>query len=790
MSATANKDSRTMNLFSNFSVPNDISTAKEKTQPSEDKKKSETAASDEMETQDKDDNENRFKTKVQLSQNALTVLERRYLFKDEAGKIIETPEKMFQRIAKFIASADRNYDQNADIEKVEDAFYDVMASLEFIPNSPTMMNAGRKLGQLSACFVLPIEDSMESIFETIKNTALIHKSGGGTGFAFSKIRPKTDLVQSTKGVSSGPISFMNVFDSATEAIKQGGTRRGANMAILRVDHPDIMEFITCKEDNEKLNNFNISVGVSEEFMQALRDNEEYDLINPRNQLPAGRLKAREVFDQIINLAWKNGDPGIVFLDRMNADNPTPELGQIESTNPCGEQPLLPYESCNLGSINLSKMVSHGEIDFPKLRKTIRTAIHFLDNVIDKNKFPLPQIEQMTTGNRKIGLGIMGFADMLIQLGIPYNSEEAIQTAQGLMKFISEEADKMSEELAEKRGVFPNFEKSIYAEKNSQFRNATRTTIAPTGTISIIAGCSSGIEPHFALSFWRHVMDNDKLLEVNPLFEQTARADGFYSEELMERVAKKGSIQDFDDIPDQIKKLFVTSHDITPEWHIRMQAAFQKHTDNAVSKTVNFSREATVDDVRSVYEMAYDLNCKGVTIYRDGSREIQVLNKGKETKKELGSADQLKPYKRKRPTILNGETIRVKTGCGSMYVTINEDENGPFELFSTIGKAGVCAASQSEAIGRLISLAWRSGVKAEEVIKELIGINCHKPAGFGSDRVNSCADALAKAISKYINMKEQELNIHEGAGACPECGGQIEYESGCSVCRSCGYSECG
>ena len=786
MSAMYNKESKTINLFQNMPIQNDVSFEKSANSKSEKNNKL-----DEPSPESEDlTNVEQSPSAQQLSENAMTVLERRYLFKDKNGKIDETPEEMFWRIAKFIAAADKKYNKNADIEATEKKFFNMMSKLEFIPNSPTLMNAGRSLGQLSACFVLPVEDSMESIFETIKDTALIHKSGGGTGFAFSRIRPNTDIVQSTKGVSSGPISFMTVFDAATEAIKQGGTRRGANMAILRVDHPDIMDFITCKVDNNKLNNFNISVGMTEHFMQALKDNKEYELINPRNSKVMGTLNARAVFDKIVEMAWINGDPGIVFLDRINRDNPTPEIGEMESTNPCGEQPLLPYESCNLGSINLSKIIINNQIDFEKLRQTVRGAVHFLDNVIDKNKFPLRQIEKMTLGNRKIGLGIMGFADLLIKLGIPYNSETAIETAETLMKFISEEANQMSVELAQQRGSFPYFDKSIYCNNGVQYRNATRTTIAPTGTISIIANCSSGIEPIFALCYVRHVMDKDKLLEVHPIFKQTAIDEGFYNEDLMNRIAKHGTIQDFEDIPESIRRVFVTSHDIAPEWHIKMQAAFQKYTDNAVSKTVNFPEGATVDDVRKVYEMAYNLDCKGVTIYRDGSRDAQVLNKGAASAGQINRQGPEKPGKRERPHAVKGETIRIKTGCGKMYVTINEDENGPIELFSNIGKAGVCAASQNEALGRLISLAWRSGVTPEEVRKELIGINCHLAVGFGNDKVTSCADALAKVIGEYINMKDKNGQTFYNSGACPECGGQIEHESGCSVCRSCGFSDCG
>jgi len=560
-----------------------------------------------------------------LCRNALTVLERRYLKRDREGKILETPAQMFRRVADSIAAAEKIFSAKADIAKLADQFYKMMAALEFLPNSPTLMNAGRDLGQLSACFVLPVGDSMEEIFDALKYTALIHKSGGGTGFSFSRLRPANDLVMTTTGISSGPISFMRVFDAATETIKQGGTRRGANMGILRVDHPDIMDFIMCKAENDTLHNFNISVGLTESFMAAVEKDEKYDLINPRNGQSVGTLDARRVFDRIVRQAWQNGEPGIVFLDRLNRDNPTPHLGMIESTNPCGEQPLLPYESCNLGSINLGKMVKDGVVDWSRLQDVICLSVHFLDNVVEINKYPLPEIAAITLGNRKIGLGVMGWADMLIMLGISYDSEEARQLAGNVMKFINDQGHRASRELASERGAFVNFKNSVYDQKREPpIRNATVTTIAPTGTISIIANASSGIEPVFAVSYVRQVMDNDTLLEVHPLFEKTARERGFYSPELMQRIAKHATIRDMEEIPADIRKIFITAHDISPEAHIRMQAAFQKYTDNAVSKTVNFPHNATLDDVAQVFWLAYKLDCKGVTIYRDGSRTFQVL----------------------------------------------------------------------------------------------------------------------------------------------------------------------
>jgi len=731
-----------------------------------------------------------------LSKNAMTVLEKRYLIR-ENGKVLEAPADLFRRVAAAIAAPDKKFNPQAHTEGLADEFYRLMAGLEFLPNSPTLMNAGRELGQLSACFVLPVGDSMEEIFDAVKHTALIHKSGGGTGFSFSRVRPANDSVRTTSGVSSGPISFMKVFDMATETIKQGGTRRGANMGILRVDHPDILNFIRCKTDQNHLTNFNISVGVTEAFMKAVEKGEPYFLTNPRNGKVTGTLIAHEVFDLIVRQAWQNGEPGIVFLDRLNWDNPTPQAGDIESTNPCGEQPLLPYESCNLGSINLGLMVKERRVDWERLREVVHLAVHFLDNVIELNKYPLPQIGEMTHANRKIGLGVMGWADMLIDLGIPYISGEAIALAERVMKFINEEGHEASRELAKGRGAFPNFKGSIYDQRGEPpLRNATVTTIAPTGTLSIIANASSGIEPIFAVSFVRQVLDGKTLVEVNPRFETLARGKGFDSPELMKKIAEHGSIQGLEEVPPEVRRLFVTAHDITPEDHIRMQAAFQKYTDNAVSKTVNFPRGAMVEDVRQVFELAYRLGCKGVTIYRDGTRDQQVLSTGKKAGERESPSDQEKKIVRKRPMALKGWTYRMQTGCGPLYVTINEDENGLFELFTTMGKAGGCAASQNEAIGRLVSLAWRSGIHVHSVVKQLADISCHSQYGFGENRIRSCADAVAKAIQQHMSsnghggMGSEEIEKAPlFKGACPECGGIVEHEGGCMVCHACGYSEC-
>jgi len=566
-----------------------------------------------------------------LTVNALEVLNKRYLLKDETERIVETPAQLFMRVAEAVAKVDGKY--GGDPREMEKIFYGMMTRLEFIPNSPTLFNAGTEIGQLSACFVLPVGDSLESIFDAVKDMSLIEKSGGGVGFDFSKLRPNGDIVRSTKGVASGPVSFMRVFDTATEVIKAGGKRRGAMMGILRVDHPDIIEFIASKQKPEFLSNFNISVAVADDFMKTLEEDREYWLINPRNKEKVRKLKAKDVWNLMVKSAWESGDPGVIFIDEINRHNPTPEIGRIESTNPCGEQPLLPYESCNLGSINLSRMVEDGKINWKKLRQMVRNAVHFLDNVVDANKYPLKEIEAITRANRKIGLGVMGFADTLIKLGIPYNSKEALQLGESIMEFIEEESHKKSVEIGEERGSFPNFKKSIWKDKYSAMRNATVTTIAPTGSISIIAGCSSGIEPIFAISFIRNVLSGTRLFETNPLFEIMAKERGFYSAKLLEEIAKTGSVQKIEGIPDDIRRLFVTALDIEPEWHVRMQATFQKYTDNAVSKTVNLPTEATVEDVRNVYELAWKLKCKGVTVFRYGSKPEQVLYIGKVKTKE-------------------------------------------------------------------------------------------------------------------------------------------------------------
>ncbi len=798
---------------------------------------------------------------VNLTENARTVLSKRYLKRDPDGKPVETPEDMFWRVADTIAGADKNFGKSKkEVQETAQSFYNMMTDLAFMPNSPTLMNAGRELGQLSACFVLPVEDSLDQIFETIKNTALIHKSGGGTGFSFSKLRPKNDIVRSTMGVSSGPVSFIEVFNAATEAVKQGGTRRGANMAILRVDHPDILDFINSKFDGSRLNNFNISVGITNEFMEAVKADREYDLVHPNSKEVLKRLRAKEVFDLIVDHAWRNGEPGIVFVDNINKYNPTPELGPIESTNPCGEVPLLPFEACNLGSLNLARMIKYvddrPEIDWDKLEQTTRTATHFLDNVIEVNNYPLPQITDMVKGNRKIGLGIMGWADLLMILNISYDSDEGTNLALQVMEFIDYHSKAGSVELSKQRGGFPNLKNSIYDRKDFLYekyigrsggkipeeswqeldkaieeygiRNATTTCIAPTGTISMIAGASCGIEPLFALVFTRHIMDGTTLLEVNPLFEKAVKDSGAYSQELMEKVSEHGSAHGVEGISEQIQRVYVTSHDITPEWHVKMQAAFQLHTDNAVSKTVNFVEEATREEIAQTYILAYESDLKGITVYRNNSRFNQAMqikptekdgsqDKTEESQKQEsprqeteGSKQWLTP--RERPGLTFGITDKIQTGCGPLYVTINTDDEGLCEVFARIGKSGGCATSQAEATGRMISIALRAGVDINSIIEQLKGIRCPAPSFNKGGVILSCSDAVARVLERnkdkipelagikangpYVNQQDQattENNISKlDIGLCPECpdcGVMLEFKEGCAMCNGCGFSRC-
>ncbi len=785
-----------------------------------------------------------------LTPNARVILERRYL-KQEKGQVIETPEDMFYRVAAVVAGIEKKYQKNEEeIQALTKDFYALMANLEYMPNSPTLMNAGRDLGQLSACFVLPVNDSMEDIFDAIKNAAIIHKSGGGTGFSFSRLRPKNSAVRSTGGVASGPVSFMKVFNAATEAVKQGGTRRGANMGILRVDHPDIIEFIQCKEDNKEITNFNISVGVTEAFMEAVFQGSSYDLIDPHTGNITGQLSAKDVFSKIVDHAWRNGEPGIVFLDRLNKDNPTPLIGEIEATNPCGEQPLLPNEACNLGSINLKLMVKekNGKIvvDWDKLARTVRLAVRFLDDVIDANQYPLAVIEEMAKGNRKIGLGVMGFADMLILMQISYASEDAAECAEKVMRFIQTEARLESQCLAEERGTFPNFTGSIY-DGVMKLRNATLTTIAPTGTISMICGVSSGVEPLFAVAYTKTVMDGTSLVEVNPIFEEFAREYGFDSPGLAEKIASQGTVLGLPEVPNWVQEVFITAQEIAPEWHIRIQAAVQKYVDNAVSKTINFANTATREDIAEAYRLAYDLNCKGLTVYRDRSRDEQVLSSGtaaassqSETGNTVTSQTVIPPKSpfvpevntvmpRPRPSVTAGVTEKIKIGCGTLYVSVNADDKGICEVFTNTGRAGGCS-SQSEATARLISISLRSGISVDAIIEQIKGIRC--PACIRREGVNvtSCPDAIARVIKKYNDVggtgNGNNLSINNGVhynvsgtddpriipaagmtkaekavvkiardgvavdNACPECGGSVNYESGCVVCIHCGYSKCG
>ena len=748
------------------------------------------------------------KKDIQLTDNARTVLQRRYLLKDKEGRVIETERELFIRVAKFIAEADRNYGADDDqVDRTASRFFEMMTTLDFLPNSPTLMNAGRELGQLSACFVLPVEDSMEGIFETNKNAALIHKSGGGTGFSFSRLRPRNSMVASTSGVASGPVSFMKVYDASTDAVKQGGTRRGANMGTLRVDHPDILEFIACKDDTGEITNFNISVAITDAFMAAVEKGETYPLVNPqtgRTHVVDDReqsLDAREVLDLIVEHAWKTGEPGVIFVDRMNHRNPTYPAEQIEATNPCGEQPLPPYGSCNLGSINLSRFTleplpgdytigsAEDGIDWERLGETVRLGVHFLDNVIDQNRYPIELIEKQTHKNRRIGLGLMGWADMLIRLRLPYDSDEARALGGKIMAFVQSEAKKHSSELAKTRGKFPNWENSIYARENVAMRNATVTTIAPTGTLSIIAGCSSGIEPYYSLAYERNVLDGTRLTEVNALFEQAAVDGDFYSDDLVAEIASRQSISDLELVPETVRALFRTAADISPEHHVRMQAVFQKHCDSSVSKTVNLAQSAVRDDVRDVIRLAYETGCKGVTVYRDRSRPEQVLAPISDS-----TPIQTGRVVAKRPTVLNGITEKIRTGYGNLYVTVNVREGRPFEVFAQIGKSGYSTMADTEAICRLISLSLRSGVAVDKVISQLRGIGGASQVFSGGSKVASIPDAIAQVLERHFGQAGSDAGNRDDKSSsqldiCPSCAAPMSFDSGCYYCRSCGYSTC-
>lgn len=852
---------------------------------------------------------------VTLSANARTVLDKRYLVKDKSGKSVEKPEDMFWRVATVVAEADRRYGaSDGAVQAVAEEFYFLMTQRRFEPNSPTLMNAGRPLGQLSACFVLPVDDALSNgqsgIYDTLRSMALIHQSGGGTGFSFSRLRSKGSMVRSTTGVASGPISFMELYDASTDAVKQGGTRRGANMGILRVDHPDVLDFIASKEDLTKITNFNISVGVTTKFMDAVKVDGSYDLYDPSTGQVTGQARAREVWDKMILGAWRTGEPGVFFIDEANRYNPVPHLGAYEATNPCGEQPLLAYDVCNLGSVNVGYYVNNGEVDWEAMRRDIALSTHFLDNIIDVNKYPLPEIDSLSKRIRRIGLGVMGFADMLVRLGIPYDSAEGVEMGRKVMEFLDVEGKKESERLAKERGAFPEWARSIWGpdetcardEKGERIRpmqllrNCNVTTVAPTGTISIIAGCSSGLEPLFAVAFMRN-QAGVMMPDVNEDFVAIAKAEGWYSDELMERIAKTGTVKHAD-VPAKWQAVFNTANNIAPVYHIKMQAAFQQHCDSAISKTTNFGYAATQDDVRAIYEMAYDMKCKGVTVYRDGSRDNQVLSTGAtqdaaakrddakaagapeapksdkaapdaaaalkrelgelqgtmaelqneldRTKKALFSAEAenaSRRGKRSRPEVMRGTTIRKETPLGVMFVNITEDEKGqPFEVFLNLGKAGGSAMADAEAIGRLVSLALRSGISLQEIHRQLRGISSDRAVGLGPNKVLSLPDAVGIALEQWwrdkqgvqtdllaggavagapspvssmmppmptpaagvpitrppmSNSAEQMQPIEFGSGhgevfmgTCPDCGSQLEFAEGCVKCHVCGFSECG
>lgn len=774
------------------------------------------------------------------TEQSLKVLEERYLMKDKELKPIETPEDMLWRVSWEVASAESRWGATKkDVVKIASEFYELMVAKKFLPNSPTLMNAGTGNGlQYSACFVLPVEDSMEGIFDALKYQAIIHKTGGGTGFSFSRLRESGSIVKTSSGTASGPISFMRIFDASTNEVKQGGKRRGANMGILRVDHPNILDFIHCKEEGG-ITNFNISVALTDAFMKAYDEGKDYDLISPKTKTVVGSLSAKLVFDQIADGAYRTGDPGLVFIDKMNKStaNPVPSIGAIEATNPCGEQPLYPFDACNLGSIFLTYFVKDGEVDWEKLKDVTRTSVRFLDDVIEVNPYPLKQVRNMVFAIRRIGLGIGGWADMLIELGIPYDSEEAIILAEKIMKTIQDEAELETEKLAKIRGAFPLFDSSIYKNKN-QRRNSTVTTIAPTGSISIIAGASSGIEPLFAVAYQHIVKDkhlNRKLSFVNPKFEEITKNEGVWTKELMEKVGELGVVREITELPQRIKDIFGTAHEITPEWHIKTQNAFQKYTENAVSKTINLRHDATINDIKKVYLDAWNSNCKGITVFRDGCKDEQVLNLGiNEKEKEVIKEDE-EPL-RKRPYVVRGSTYRLNTPVGTAFITINEDDDGqPLEIFINVGKAGSDVAAMAEALGRTISttLKFKGNIsakdKAREIAEQLAGIGGRRSIGFGPTKIRSLPDAIAGAISVHYNLgingyhnspnifggnqsngnivseviataphvdEEQQESLFLQASKdkvgdiCPSCGASaLVFEEGCSKCHACGHSEC-
>jgi ribonucleoside-diphosphate reductase alpha chain len=831
-----------------------------------------------------------------LSSNARTVLEKRYLVKDQTGAPTEQPEEMFWRVATTVADADRRYGaSDGAVQTVSEDFYRLMTERRFEPNSPTLMNAGRPLGQLSACFVLPVADALangkDGIYDTLKSMAIIHQSGGGTGFGFSRIRPKGSMVRSTTGVASGPVSFMQLYDASTDAVKQGGTRRGANMGILRVDHPNILEFITCKEDITKITNFNISVAVTDAFMAAVKAGATYELKDPRNGTVVGTLDANMVWEKMIQGAWRTGEPGCFFVDEANRYNPVPHLGSYEATNPCGEQPLLPYDVCNLGSINVGYYVKAGQMDWAAFRRDIHLSTHFLDNIIDVNRYPLAEIDTLSKRIRRIGLGVMGFADALVRLGIAYDSPEGVELGRKVMAFLDTEGKRESERLAHERGAFPEWARSIWGPDETcardaagkrirpmqLLRNCNITTVAPTGTISIIAGCSSGLEPLFAVAFMRN-QAGVMMPDVNEDFVEIAKREGWYSEALMERIATEGRIN-FPEVPAKWQRVFVTANAIKPDWHMQMQAAFQDHCDSGISKTTNFAHTATVEDVRAIYELAFDLKCKGVTVYRDGSRDNQVLSTGATDKakterdksgaasavaaadkREIGELlgtlaerdaeiDRLRKVvyeveaentqrraKRSRPDKLRGTTSRYETPLGTMFANITEDDRGqPFEVFINLGKAGGSAMADAEAMGRLISLALRSGIPMMEIHRQLRGIASDRVVGLGPKKILSVPDAIGMALEDWWRDHTQGVQqdlLHDGGpsaapasrdaaplvpvaapaaratgetqpvresyapsaesfiGTCPDCGSQLEFAEGCAKCHVCGFSECG